>query len=155
MLDNKNVLDRLVSLCQLDIDATRAYQQAIENCTHTEVKNQLSTFKADHERHIVDLSAMIRTLGGSPPERKPDFKGFLLEGFTAIRSATGTPGALRAMDTNEMLTNSRYKAALGLDLPDNVRSLVNKNYLDEVRHLQWIRDAIQNRVWEREEGLHP
>lgn len=155
MLNDKDVANRLISLCQLDIDAVRAYEQAIQACDHFEVSSKLREFQGDHERHIRDLSQAIRKYGETPPEHKPDVKGFLLEGMTAIRSITGTAGALKAMDTNEQLTNNRYKAALELDLPTETRELVQVNYNDERRHLAWIRQAIDRKVWEERPGASP
>jgi hypothetical protein len=149
-LDNKQICDKLISLCHLDIDAWRAYEQAISNCTHQEVINKLRAFQGDHDRHIRDLSAHILKFGGTPPERKPDFKGFFLEGMTSVRSITGTAGALKAMDMNERLTTSRYKAAMDLELPTDCRDLVLRNYSDEKRHLAWIQDAIARKIWVEE-----
>jgi uncharacterized protein (TIGR02284 family) len=142
-----DVLQTLINLCQLDIDAYRAYEQALENITHANIATTIRGFQADHDRHVRELSDAIRRLGGTPPERKPDLKGFLLEGFTAIRSATGTAGALKAMESNEMLTNNRYEAALSINMPDDIRLLVQKNREDERRHLDWIRDANQRQIW--------
>lgn len=153
MPQHQEAIDLLISLCQLDIDAWRAYEQAIENVTHSDVAAQLRAFQADHDRHIRELGDAILRLGGNPPDRKPDIKGFLIEGFTAIRSQTGTAGALKAMDSNEMLTNNRYEAALDNPvLPPQTRTLVAANYADEQRHLEWIRDAIAREVWRTSTG---
>ena len=53
-------------------------------------------------------------LGGNPPKRSVDLKGLLLEGFTALRSVTGTEGALKAMQSNEKTTNKKYQEALAI-----------------------------------------
>jgi hypothetical protein len=91
---------------------------------------------------VDELSTLIRNRGGTPPQRAADLKGFLIEGFTTIRSATGTGGALRAMRMNELLTNKRYIDALSADLPAEVRVVVQRNMDDERRHLEFIEQAI-------------
>jgi uncharacterized protein (TIGR02284 family) len=146
---NQKGMDTLKSLMQLDIDAVHAYSQAIDKIDHARVREQLIAFRRDHERHIADLSDVIVRLGGDPPERARDFKGFLIEGFTALRSMTGTEGALKAMKGNEETTNKHYRDALELDFSPDVRAIVQRNYGDEKRHLAYVEDALADRVWEQ------
>ncbi len=147
-MEKNEIVNCLLNLVQLDIDAVHAYRQAIQKIDIQTVKDQLTLFKADHHRHIKDLSPMIETFGGTSPEFSKDFKGYLIEGFTAIRSITGTEGALKAMKTNEQLTTKTYDKALKNDLPPEVREVVARNSEDEKRHLQYIERALENRVWE-------
>lgn len=149
-MDNSTLAKKLYDLAQLDIDAARAYDQALENIDHPTVHSQISSFRADHLRHINDLSAVIRRLGEEPPSFSPDLKGFFIEGFTAIRSMTGTAGALKAMRGNELLTNRVYDKARAADLPADVKQLIERNFADEQRHLAYIEEAIENKVWETE-----
>jgi uncharacterized protein (TIGR02284 family) len=144
----EKAMDTLKSLMQLDVDAVHAYTQAIENIEHRAVRERLTAFRGDHERHVTELSQCIRRLGGDPPERQRDFKGFLIEGFTAIRSLTGTEGALKAMKSNEQTTNKHYREALNIPFPTDVRALIERNYADEKRHLTFVDDALADRVWE-------
>lgn len=138
----------LTDLMQIDVDAVRAYTQAIAAIPVVTVRRRLEAFRADHERHIDDIEIEIRNLGMQPPDRTPDLKGFLLAGYTAIRSSMGTEAALRAMRANETLTNQRYDEALRADVPDEVRTLIERNRDDERRHIRFIEDAIQRRSWE-------
>jgi uncharacterized protein (TIGR02284 family) len=147
-MDNQALIKNLVELAQLDIDAIRAYAQAIDNIDQPTLHSEISSFKADHARHVNDLSAVIRRLGGEPPSFSPDLKGFLLEGFTAIRSLTGIEGALKAMRGNEKLTNHTYEKALSWELPADIRLIIEKNFADEKRHLAYIEQAIETKAWE-------
>lgn len=148
-MKNEPVVKRMKRLCQLDIDAVRAYEQAIEKIEHPEIRARITEFQADHERHITELSEAIRRLGGEPPSRSPDLKGVLLEGFTALRSVTGTEGALKAMRTNEKLTNKTYEDALGEQgTTEDVHALIQRNRDDERRHLEYIERTLQTKPWE-------
>lgn len=137
------VIEHLNELAQLDYDAVQAYEQAIEKIDDLDIKSDLEQFRADHQRHIVDLHQVIRDLGGEPEETGRDLKGVLIEGMTKLRSVTGTVGALKAMRMNEKLTNRSYEKAIEASLPANVREIVLQNLDDERRHLATIETHIE------------
>lgn len=147
-MDVMKIVNKLNSLIKLDVDAVHAYDQAIEACEILTVKDTLTEFRNDHERHIHDLSEQVRTLGGTPEVHR-DLKGFVIEGFTALMSR-GDHSALLAMRGNEELTNRVYKAALEMeDLTPEARTVIERNYADEQRHVSWINSQLSARVWER------
>jgi rubrerythrin len=143
-MNRDDILDNIGKLIQLDVDATHVYDQAIKNVDEQVIKDKLILFQADHRKHIDLLSAKVLELGGTPPELTSDFKGFLITGFTALRSLTGTKGALEAMETNERLTTSKYEEASKKDFPVDVLSIVQSNLGDEQRHLSFVREAISS-----------
>jgi uncharacterized protein (TIGR02284 family) len=141
-------IGKVQDLIHLDMDAIKAYEQAIKACEHENVASQLRSFQSDHQRHVRDLSEEMRKLG-EEPKVTTDIKGFFIEKFTAITSQ-GTRSALMAMAGNEQLTTARYKAALDLeDLPETTKQIIRNNYADEQRHLQWIKSALDQKIWER------
>ncbi len=143
-MERKELIDQLESLIKLDIDAIHAYDQAIKRIEQPMYRDKLLTFQGDHRRHVDSLSAKLRELGETPPAFTPDFKGFFIEGFTALRSMTGTKGALEAMETNERLTNSRYEKASGMDWPSDIAVIIRENLADEQRHIAFIREATSS-----------
>lgn len=144
----KDVVKELNNLIQLDLDAIKAYDQAIEACDHPMIKSRLTEFRSDHVEHVDNLSAHVRALGGVP-EQSRDLKGLLIEGFTAI-TAHGDRSALVAMSGNEQITNRRYEAAVNMpELTEEIRATVEKNRKDEARHLLWINEALDLKLWER------
>ncbi|NUO48540.1 MAG: ferritin-like domain-containing protein [Polyangiaceae bacterium] len=139
---HEKIVGTLNALIQLDYDAVQAYDRAIAKIESEMIKRDMESFRRDHERHIIDLSECVRELGGVPEELGRDFKGVLLEGLTALRSVTGTAGALKAMKTNEEITNRVYDDALGTTLPANIRRVIERNRDDERRHLAYIQRAL-------------
>jgi hypothetical protein len=152
-MEHREIARRLSTLVQLDIDAAHAYGRAIAAVEPPAIRRELEAFRDDHERHIKDLSAEVRRLGGSPPPYARDMKGRVIETFTAARSFTGTLGALRAMRMNEQMTQATYARARQWPLPAEARALVERNYADERRHLAAIRDALRRRSCEQTAGL--
>jgi len=142
-MDNATIISNLNALIQLDIDAVFAYGEAIDKVEEQQIRDELMHFQGDHEHHITTLSAKVRELGGQPPERSQDFKGYLIEGFTALRSLTGTKGALNAMETNEKITNRTYAKFAGMNHPTAIQQLIAEFYGDEKKHLAYIQQMLQ------------
>jgi uncharacterized protein (TIGR02284 family) len=147
-MDMKRMIERLNDLIALDIDAVGAYEAAINRIDVEFLRMNLRQFQQDHEQHIRDLSQMVKTLGGTP-RQKPDAKGFILKGFTAVTSMMGTEAALQAMRGNENLTNRTYRNALKEEWGSEARTIIERNYMDEQRHLAFIEDMLRNRPWEQ------
>ena len=140
---NDELVDTLVTLAQLDIDAIHAYSQALGHIEIKTIYDALMKFQDDHRRHVTELSAEIQKLGRMPPVSR-DVKGFFITGFTAIQSLMGTNGALKAMEGNEELTTKTYREALEKNLLMPIKELIEKNFLDEQRHLQFIQQALKD-----------
>lgn len=151
-MNQKKMVEKLNDLIALDYDAVGAYEAAINRMDVEFLRMRLREFQQDHERHIRELSQAVQQLGGKPRE-KPGAKGFILKGFTAVTSMMGNEAALQAMRGNEMLTNRTYRSALEEDWSDDIRTLLERNYRDEQRHLAFIEESLRNRTWEQ--AAHP
>jgi uncharacterized protein (TIGR02284 family) len=144
---NKDQVENIKSLIKLDIDAAAAYEEAIEHIQTPSIHKTLTMYLADHRRHVDVLSGLLRNAGEVPPERTKDIKGFFIEGFTSLRSAMGEDGALKAMLSNEKLTNRKYQDAFeNWDLEPEALAVVSDNYEDERRHLSYIEDILHVKV---------
>jgi hypothetical protein len=147
-MENLQISEELARLVHLDIDAVLAYDRAIAACGEGLVTDELTLFKLDHQRHVLDLSRAMLELGTHPPEAKPDMKGTILGGVTALRSRLGPEQTLHAMRSNEQLANSTYARALAKPFPETILEIVRRGYADEQRHLSWIERALDQRIWE-------
>lgn len=140
----------LRKLAQLDVDAIELYEAAIQRITVPLLRDKLSEFRADHERHVVNLNAELVKTDAKPVEAKPDLKGSVLRGFTAVTSMIGDHAALVAMTANEEISNRSYEKALKIDWSASQRELIQQNCDDEKRHLTWIKMAAKDKPWEHE-----
>lgn len=137
-----NPVDLLVALCELDFDAIEAYDAAINRIENPSSRQQLQSFRADHERHTRDLSAIIRRLGGKVPSGA-DVKSVLTQGKVVMGNLVGDKGILLAMKTNEEDTNTAYERATNRgDFSDDIRRILQNNLEDERRHRAWIVQAL-------------
>ena len=148
-------ISKLRSLAQLDVDAIGTYDAALRHIDVPFLRDKLMEFRGDHQRHVLDLNELIAKLGGERVEEKPDLKGIALTGMTAATSILGNEAALIAMVGNEELTTHTYQAALKLDWTAEERKLIEKNFSDEQRHLNFVKEAAKSRQWaQREEERH-
>jgi uncharacterized protein (TIGR02284 family) len=141
-------------LIRFDHDAIGAYDEAIDSIDEPIMKEQLLRFRGDHERHVLDLSAVVRRLGGDPPER-PGFRGILRKTMTKVAGIVGTEMVLRAMRSNEEVLNKQYHERLQKAFPAEILDLIRRNYGDELKHLAWVEHTLQTRSWEQETSLQP
>jgi demethoxyubiquinone hydroxylase (CLK1/Coq7/Cat5 family) len=134
--------DRIINLCQLDIDAVYAYEQAIVAIPEAEIRAQLEIFRDDHVEHVMSLSSALYGMDVVPPTISRDLKGLVIEGMTKLSGLMGTVGALSAMNINEALTNGTYETALSWEMPDGLRELIEKHNEDEKRHKDYIEQTL-------------
>jgi uncharacterized protein (TIGR02284 family) len=147
-------IEELNELIRFDFDAIGAYDSAIDDINEIPVKNPLMQFRADHQRHITELSAIVTRLGGQPVQ-SPGAKGFFRKVMTKTAGLGGTELTLKAMRSNEELLNKTYAHHLSLDFPDDIKAVIRQNYGDEQRHLAWVEQALQARLWESGVGVNP
>lgn len=146
-MDNVEIVDELSCLVQSDINAMHAYGQALPLMSSAPIRDYLIRFRRDHERHIYQLSVVIRAFDVEPPILIGDLKGFVPDGFPALEKPAGIAYALLAMKTNEERMNQKYRQASLLDLTPNIKELVRRNYQDEQIHLRFMEEVLAERKW--------
>lgn len=138
----QSVPELLAGLIELDYDAIEAYRAAVERLEDTTFRTHLAGFRQDHERHVQDVGARLRALGGEVPDG-PDIKQILTKGKVVIAGLLGDHAILLAMKTNEDDTNTAYeRAAARTDLTADLREVLQANLADERRHRAWIEEQI-------------
>ena len=137
-MNAKDLIGAMVNLVQLDIDAVHAYDHVLKEIDDPIIKQRLLNFQEEHRNHISGLSKHIEELGGQPPEPSQDFKGYVIEAFTAIRSVTGLKGALKAMKITEEITNRYYGEVVSWKAPSEVKEILRTYFSEEKIHLDYI-----------------
>jgi uncharacterized protein (TIGR02284 family) len=153
VLSHDQIIHELNEVLQCDIDALGAYQAAIDAIAEPEVKRQLTQFQADHQRQVAMLKELVQRAGGTPKERA-DLKGILQRGFTRVAGLVGAESCLKAMLTNEKMTNAVYTRHCQKAYPADILAVLRRGLDDEQRHYEWIEIALRDRPWEQP-GQHP
>lgn len=140
LLDAENDPARLLQqLMDLDRAAVEGYQIASEHVENREYREQLQAFKADHQRHIVELEPLLRRFGGDASAGEAKVR--VLPGMVAIADKQGDQAILLAMENNEEGTRDAYRDALER-APEQAREVIARGCDDEVRHAQWLQVTL-------------
>jgi uncharacterized protein (TIGR02284 family) len=138
-----NFFEALYRVIELDFDAVKAYQAAIERLDDEDYKETLGEFMEDHQRHIDELSAYLRKEGKQPPVGA-DMKSILTQGKVVIAGLASDQAILRAMLSNEEDTNTAYeRISSHPDKPQELNDVLNKALQDEHRHREWVKQELE------------
>lgn len=132
---NERVVSVLNDLIQVDIDTYHAYTQAIQALSSSQLTQTLKAFREEHEQHIKVLSKIVLVRGGIPPEFSRDFKGYIISGYTAIKVKGSVYSIFQAMESNEALSVMYHNDALKVDLPSDVKRVIQIHCETEKSHL--------------------
>jgi hypothetical protein len=67
----------------------------------------------------------------------------------------GTEMTLKAMRSNEEVLNKQYGERLKKEFPADILDIIRRNFSDEQRHLAWVEQALQLRLWEQQPTPQP
>lgn len=136
-----NAADLVKNLLTLEHDAMAAYDTTIERLDSAEYRQQIKSFRGDHETHVQELGRIADSLGVEKPT-EGDMKQWLTTGKVALADIAGDHAILKAMKTNEDDTVAAYEQALNNSVTDaQLRPVIEKGLSDERRHRAWMETA--------------
>jgi rubrerythrin len=147
-MEKLEIVERLIALTKLDIDAVNAYKKAIERIGESEIRQYLMSFRDEHTLHVSALNAMLRDYGAQPPEYGTDLKGIFLTS-EHFNSTIGVDEVLKAIQKGETISYNLYENAVELHFPPEIRVVLDKHFRDEIKHKRYIDHAIDVRIWEQ------
>ncbi|MBD0271303.1 MAG: ferritin-like domain-containing protein [Acetobacteraceae bacterium] len=141
--DNAALLADLTDLLQLEFDALPAYSVAIAGLRRPDLRQALEAFRADHERHVRDLSSQIRKLGGVPLTLPHLPTGLLKLGVQMAGLPGGDRSVLLAFVSNEWQSQEKYARYAARSYPSELAALLQRHAEDEARHYAWATGALE------------
>lgn len=141
------IRDREVDLGQfvdellvLELDALENYRIAADGLEKGQLRRTLLQFVDDHERHVRDVSAIVRRLGrGEPPPVDVE----RLETQVKLNRIGGDVGVLSALEAMEDTTNLLYEKGRELhDLEPDLQKVLARGLEDERRHRAWLEEQV-------------
>jgi rubrerythrin len=131
--------DAIKALIELDFDAADAYEAAIDKIDTVEYKKKLEGFRQDHLKHTQALSQLLRDHNEEPPVGPDHTKHYIAEGKVTIAGLIGEKTVLKALNSNEVDTNTAYdRINERTDIWEEAKPIIKKGREDEHRHKQWL-----------------
>jgi len=139
-----NLVAELNDLLQLDHDAVQAYTVAIENVADPMYRDTLIRFRGDHERHIEELTRLVREHGGVPLELSHIPTGLFKLAVQKVGAKGGDRALLLAFKANERQVRDKYRRAAAMAHPPGVAEVIRRNAEDEQRHYAWALEVVDD-----------
>ena len=139
-----SLVAELNDLLRLNYDALHAYGVAIRSLRSDSYRETVTVFRADHERHIEELSQLVREYGGSPAELPHIPTGAFKLAVQAIGAAGGDRAILFAFKANERQSRDRYRSAAHRAERPEVAAVLSRHAVDEVRHYSWAMATLDD-----------
>ncbi len=136
----------LKNLVELEYDTVEAYKVAIDQLKTPKFKDKLSEFKADHQRHIDELTRYLQKNNKDYPTGPDNTKQWLVKGKVALGEIVNNDkGILFAMSSNEVDTNTVYERMVAHDnIPNDIKQMMHDFLLDEKWHKAWIEEKLDS-----------
>ena len=141
---NVELVSQLNDLLQLDHDAVAAYDLAIASLESVRHQQALQRFKADHERHITELSQLVTARGGTPMEASHVTSGPFKLAMQAAGKLGGDRGVLLAFKANERQVRDKYRRMAEAVTDPEVADVLNRGADDEAKHYGWAVTALED-----------
>jgi rubrerythrin len=141
--DTAALLADLTDLLQLEYDALPAYSVAIAGLRRADLREAMRAYREDHERHVRDLSAQIRGLGGVPLTVPHLPTGLLKLGVQVAGLAGGDRAVLLGFVSNEWQSQEKYARYAARPYPPELAALLQRHAADEARHYAWACGALE------------
>jgi rubrerythrin len=139
----ENFTDALKELIELEYAATDAYEAAVERLENPTYKEKLNEFRADHERHIKEISALLKKNNHEVPQKGTVGKRLITIGKVILANMVGDNTILEAMKSNETDTNMAYERLNGhQDKWPEAKEFIKNGLQDERRHKAWLETTL-------------
>jgi uncharacterized protein (TIGR02284 family) len=144
MASNEEVISTLNNLIETARDGQNGFQTAAEGVKNSDLKSLFYAYSQERARFVGELQDEVRRLGGDP-ETTGSVAATLHRGWIDIKSAVtgGDEGSIISeCERGEDSALKNYDAALEVDLPANIRSIIERQYVqvkdahDQIRSLE-------------------
>lgn len=141
--DDAALLADLTDLLQLEFDALPAYSVAIAGLRRPDLRERLEAYRADHERHVHDLSAHIHRSGGVTLTLPHLPTGLFKLAVQMTGLSGGDRAVLLAFVSNEWQSQEKYARYAARPYPPELAALLQRHAADEARHYAWACEALE------------
>jgi uncharacterized protein (TIGR02284 family) len=143
-MDNDNVISTLNNLIETCKDGQNGFREAADGVKNSELKTLFLAYSQQRAQFAGELQNEVLRLGGDP-EKTGSVAASLHRGWIDIKSAvTGEDegAVISECERGEDSAVKNYQDALNEDLPENIRSIIEQQFIqvkeahDRIRTLE-------------------
>lgn len=137
--DIVDVLNDLIETCK---DGEYGFQSSAEHVKSSELRNVFTARAAECQTAAAELQLLVSQFGGSP-ETGGSASGAVHRGWVAVRgtlSGYTDLAMLEECERGEDVAKARYQSALKEELPEMVRTIVERQYQGVLRNHEQVRN---------------
>jgi uncharacterized protein (TIGR02284 family) len=145
-MTNDEIISTLNDLIETSKDGEYGFKTCAEDVKNLELKQVFTAAAQRCAEGANELQEQVRLLGGDP-DRHSSVAGTLHRAWVDIKAAiTGKDeqGVLEECERGEDVAKKAYEKALAKGLPDNIRSIVQRQYRGVLENHDRVRD-LRNR----------
>ena len=143
------LIAELNDLLALDHDAVQAYSLAIGAISNAEYRDALAGFRGDHQRHIDQLTQLVRDHGGTPVQLPHLPTGAFKLAVQALGTLGDDRNVLLTFKANEAQVRDKYRRHAARPHSTAVGVILRAAAADEERHYEWVEGALERMGIER------
>jgi uncharacterized protein (TIGR02284 family) len=137
-----NVTSVLNDLVETSKDGEQGFRTAAEDTKTPELRNVFLAGAESCAQAVADLRQVISRLGGEPKDRG-SIAGAVHRGWVNLKAAAAGRTELAILEEcerGEDVAKARYRKALEANLPEDIRTIVQKQYEGVQRNHDQVRD---------------
>ncbi len=140
---NKSLqIEHLDRLMHLEVHGVSAYDGAIERTRDESARRRLEAMRDDHERHVIDITELLREMGEPTPAATPEVEALFAPSMSALKNGSSDEDVLQAMRMTEQVLAHEYAAARDCGVGLQVHDLLARNDGDAQAHIVQLAEAV-------------
>ncbi|MBE0477064.1 MAG: ferritin-like domain-containing protein [Coriobacteriia bacterium] len=145
-MNETEIVKRLSTLLQMDRDAVKLYTEAGLAMGHADLGIGAERFGEHHARHAEEIERAIRERHQQPKRPTREFESIMRLHMDSISRSRDADETMITMRMAERIMNLEYAEALEMEMPEELRRMLERNLTDEQEHLgaieQWLEDNV-------------
>jgi rubrerythrin len=134
-LNKKMQIDHLGRLLHMEVHVVSTYDGVLERVGNGDERaSALERLRADHERHVIDITELLREMGEPAPANTPDVEQLFSPSASALRNADSADDAMQALRMAEKVAAHEYEQAREWGVGLQVHDVLAGELADEERH---------------------
>jgi len=123
-------------LTQWEIDEAFVLNQATASINNQVIREKVLAMEQQSQDAIKDMNQLIYNHGREAPRYKRDLKGYVMQGYTAVRGLTSDIGVLSALYQNMLISNYNVEQVLKLNLCPDIKKKLQEIHKMKQRNLE-------------------